>query len=164
MLVDFQLTGFDELASAWEKAPQIVSEELERFMEGATLFLEGEVKERTPAAHGTLKQSFTSEVRRLSDSVIGVVGSPLAYAIPVELGTRPHFPPVDALMDWVKVKLGIDGPEARNVAFLVARKIAARGTQGAFMVKKAFDAGKAELERQFRITVEAVKRRLSEVG
>jgi hypothetical protein len=31
-------------------------------MQGATLYLEGEVKERTPAGHGTLKQSWiTSE-------------------------------------------------------------------------------------------------------
>jgi hypothetical protein len=33
--------------------------------------------------------------------VIGVVGSPLAYALPVEIGTRPHFPPVAAILDWV---------------------------------------------------------------
>jgi hypothetical protein len=65
--------------------------------------------------------------------------------VPVELGTRPHFPPVDALMDWVKVKLGISSPtEARRVAFLVARKIAARGTQGAFMFRDAFNAGRTE--------------------
>jgi hypothetical protein len=82
-------------------------------MHGATMYLEGEVKERTPAAHGTLKQSISSEVHELGDAVIGVVGSPLAYAVPVELGTRPHFPPVDAIEDWVNVKLGMAGPEAR---------------------------------------------------
>jgi hypothetical protein len=63
ILAGIQLTGADELAASWERAPQVTQRELEVFMEGATLYLEGEVKERTPAGHGTLKQSFSSEVR-----------------------------------------------------------------------------------------------------
>jgi hypothetical protein len=164
MLDTWELTGADELAAAWDKAPQIAREELTRFMEGATTHLEGEIKERTPGAHGTLKASFTGSVEQLSDGVLGVVGSPLNYAIPVELGTRPHFPPVDAIQDWVQVKLGITGPEARGVAFAIARKIAKRGTQGAFMVQNAFTASRAELDRQARLMLDALRTRLSSGG
>lgn len=160
MLAAWELTGVDELARAWANAPQIAQAQLEQFMEGATLHVQGEVQERTPAAHGTLKQSITSEVEVLADSVIGVVGTPLSYAIPVELGTRPHFPPVDAIEDWVRVKLGITGPEARGVAFAIARKIAARGTQGAFMFQNAMAAAEPELERQARLMVDEIVRQL----
>lgn len=160
MLGAISLAGGDELVAAWEAAPEIASAQLEVFMHAATQFLEGEVKERTPGAHGTLKQSVSSEVSNLSDAVIGVVGSPLSYALPVEIGTRPHFPPVAAIEDWVKVKLGLGGPEAHGVAFAIARKIAKQGTKGAFMFRNALEASRAELERQLQLTVEAIKAQL----
>src|SRR5438552_2309826 len=98
MLATMELRGVDELAAAWARAPQMSAAALETYMQGATIYLQGEVQERTPAAHGTLKQSITSDVEVLAEQVMGVVGTPLQYAIPVELGTRPHFPPVDALL------------------------------------------------------------------
>lgn len=62
------------------------------------------------------------------------------YAAPVEFGTKPHFPPITALLPWVKHKLGIvDEKEAKSVAFAIAQSIAKRGTKGAFMFQKAFD-------------------------
>lgn len=161
MLGAITLSGGDELLAAWERAPQIAQAEMERFMHAATQFLEGEVKERTPGAHGTLKQSIGSEVRSLADAVIGVVGTPLSYALPVEIGTRPHFPPVAAIQDWVRVKLGLDGPEGRSAAFAIARKIAKRGTKGAFMFRDALEASRAELERQLQLAVEAIKAQLA---
>lgn len=164
ILQTVELTGADALLAAWEHAPDIVRDELTKLMNGATEYLEGEIKERTPAAHGTLRASFGSEVQNLADGVLGIVGSPLAYAIPVELGTKPHFPPVDAIEDWVNVKLGITGPDAKRVAYAVARKIAARGTKGAFMVENAFHAAQPELERQGKLTLDAIGARLSEVG
>lgn len=155
--VTYTLKGVDELASAFAAAPDLVRQRLNVFMNGATMYLQAEIQERTPTSgHGTLRGSFTSEVRDLGDSVVGVVGSPLAYAVPVELGTRPHFPPVDAIEDWVNVKLGISGPEGHRVAYAIARKIAARGTKGAFMVKRAFDAAQPELERQAEILLTAI--------
>lgn len=157
----YDLAQVDELAAAWAAAPQIAQRELHVFMEGATTYVQAEIQERTPGAHGTLKASWGSEVHVLADTVLGVVGTPLAYAIPVELGTRPHFPPVAAIEDWVKVKFGVAGPEARSIAFAVARKIAKHGTKGAFMVQNAFEASKPELERQARITLQAIADQMS---
>jgi hypothetical protein len=155
--VTYQLKGADELAAAFEAAPELVRRRLNVYLNGATMYLQQEIQERTPTSgHGTLRASFTSEVHDLGDSVVGVVGSPLAYAIPVELGTRPHFPPVDAIEDWVNVKLGITGPEGKRVAYAIARKIAARGTNGALMVRRGFDAAEPELERQAELLLTAI--------
>lgn len=155
--VTYQLTGAEELAAAFAAAPDLVHQRLNVYMQGATMYLQEEIQERTPTSgHGTLRQSFTSEVRELGDSVVGIVGSPLSYAVPVELGTRPHFPPVDAIEDWVNVKLGITGPDGRQVAYAIARKIAARGTKGAFMVQRGFDASRPELERQAQLLLTAI--------
>jgi hypothetical protein len=155
--VIYQLKGADELAAAFAAAPELVRRRLNVYMNGATMYLQSEIQERTPTSgHGTLRGSFSSEVHELGDSVVGVVGTPLAYAIPVELGTRPHFPPVDAIEDWVNVKLGITGPEGKRVAYAIARKIAARGTKGAFMVQRGFDAARPELERQADLLLVAI--------
>jgi len=51
------------------------------------------------------------------------------YGVAVRQGTRPHFPPIAALIPWVVKKLGIgDEKQARTVAFLIARKISRVGT------------------------------------
>lgn len=164
MSISIQLTGLDAVISGWEKAPQMMADELAKFAEGAALFMQGEIQERTPAAAGLLKQSFiASDAARLSDGVIATVGTSLNYAVPVELGTKPHMPPVQAIADWVKVKLGIGGPAGEKIAWAIARKISKVGTKGAHMVQKAFDAGKPEVERQFAATIERIKNNLAAV-
>jgi len=100
----------------------------------AVLFLQAEVAKRTPrGATGLLRGSIASEVRGRGASITGIVGTPFIYGLPVETGTRPHFPPPDALVPWVRRKLGLAGEEALSVAFLIARVISRRGTKGARM-------------------------------
>lgn len=55
----------------------------------------------------------------------------------IESGTRPHWPPVDAIRRWVEIKPVIPRPDSRGriptpkqLAFLIARKISRVGTQG----------------------------------
>jgi hypothetical protein len=160
----WEVAGSAQLAAAWEREPEITRQRFEQFMHGATLYVEGEIKERTPHAFGTLRESFSSQVTSAADNVIGVVGSPLNYAVPVELGTKPHFPPVAAIQEWVEQKMALRGPEARSVAYLIARKIAVRGTKGAFMVQHAFEAAKPELERQAQATLQAIVDELAKAG
>lgn len=55
---------------------------------------------------------------------LGYGGAAAGYAVAVHEGTKPHFPPVDALKRWAKKKLGDEG-----AAWAVARKIARVGTK-----------------------------------
>lgn len=57
------------------------------------------------------------------DNVEAIVEANMNYASFIEFGTRPHFPPVDALRDWAAKFLGDE-----RLAFLVARAISRRGT------------------------------------
>ncbi len=154
--ITIDIVGLAELQAAWKQAPAIVREELGDAMTEADALIEREVSERTPRAHGLLAGSITSEVQIGEDSVIGMVGTPLNYAVPVELGTRPHFPPIEPLIDWVKVKLGVSEKEARGVAFLVARKIARSGTQGQHM----FEIGFASVEAQVLAILQRARDRI----
>lgn len=138
------------LAEAWRQAPEIVTAELLAAIWESELLIERETKERTPVgvgAGGGLRGSIAArEPKVLADAVIGEVGTALAHAIPVEIGTRPHFPPIQPLADWAVVKLGVPRDEARDVGFLIARKIAREGTEGAFMFTRAFQAVRAQID------------------
>ena len=143
-------------------APDITREELLRTTTEAGLLLKREVQERTPVATGTLRKSIKSRKRVLSRNVIGEVGSPLNYAAAVELGTKPHFPPVEPLKDWVKQKLDVPASQVGSVAHAIVRKIGKRGTKGAHMFRDAFEANREQIVRMFEEARDRIIERLGE--
>jgi hypothetical protein len=149
---------------AFEVAPQAMRDEMLRAMTLADELLVREAAERAPAAHGTLRSSIFGEEWIAGDSVLGLVASPLEYAVYVELGTKPHFPPIEPLIDWVRVKFHKSEEEARGIAFLVARKIAERGTLGVGMFNRAFAANIGQVERIFDHGVERALARAEQAG
>lgn len=151
-----ELQQLASLEAAWQQAPAMVERELHGFFAGAVAHLEGEVIERAPAAHGLLRASMFGEYRVNDGEGIGVVASASPYAVPVELGTRPHMPPVQPLVDWAMTKLGLDADEARQAGFRIARAIARRGTKGQFMFRDAFAANEAQVIAQFNATVDRI--------
>ncbi|MBF0261089.1 MAG: HK97 gp10 family phage protein [Magnetococcales bacterium] len=141
------------LARRLENAPEEVLQALKLAMMEASDLLVLEAQERTPTASGNLRASIIAAMPVVQgDSVIGAVvsdqnqnshaalgaGSPLIYAVPVELGTKPHMPPLQPLMDWVKLKLGIrDMEEREQVAQKIRWKIYHHGTKGNLMFARA---------------------------
>lgn len=63
----------------------------------------------------------------------------------VENDTRPHWPPRDAILSWIKAKPVIPRPDQRtgklpspeSLAFLIQRKIAREGTKGTHDLERA---------------------------
>lgn len=71
----------------------------------------------------------------------------------VEEDTRPHWPPVSAILRWVQVKPVIPRPDAagriptpRQLAYLIGRKIAMKGTKGSHDLADAV----AEMNNRYR--------------
>ena len=168
MPVKIELAGFAELNAAWAKAPDIVREEMTAAMWESEFLIEREVKEKTPVGvggGGGLRGSIAAQSPEVSsDIVLGVVGTSMAHAIPVEIGTKPHFPPIQPLEDWVIAKLGVPEKEAHGVAFLVARKIAARGTLAIGMFHRTFSANQAKVEQIFSGARQRIAERLTASG
>lgn len=74
-------------------------------------------------------------------------GDPRSYGFFVERGRQPgRPPPARALLLWVRRKLGVGEADADRVAFLVARKIAARGVEPRPFLEPAVRGHVAELE------------------
>ncbi len=151
--IDVTLHGAAELSDLWRRAPEICRQELTAAMLEAELLMQREVKELTPVGvggGGGLRGSVTAlSPQAIGDSVIGVVGSPLNYAEPVEVGTRPHWAPIEPLEDWVRHKLDVSEDEVPGVARAIQRKIAARGTPAVGMFHRAFAANRAQVVRMF---------------
>lgn len=64
----------------------------------------------------------------------------------VEEGTRPHWPPPQAIMHWIEVKPVLPRPDEqgripspRSLAYLIGRKIAREGTKGTHDLKETTD-------------------------
>lgn len=138
------------LARAWREAPELAQAELLATMTQATMLYEREVKEAMPrGATGLTAGSITSDVFSTPAGVLGVTGSSQPAALFVELGTRPHMPPVAALVPWVRNVLGVDAKRAPSVAFLIARKIAAKGTPAQRPFAKTLQRLEGQIGRMF---------------
>lgn len=162
--IEVSLPGLEALQAAFARSPEICIEELQAAMVEANTMLEREVKDATPTAQGTLRGSITRTEEVSETGVIGMVFSPLNYAESVELGTRPHFPPIEPLIDWVVLKLGVPEKEARSVAFLVARKISRVGTPGYGMFNRTFAWQHSQVEGFFQEALGRISARLGEAA
>ncbi len=112
---------------------------MERDFENALRAVAAEAQRLAPVATGNLRRSIGYEIGVTQTAIRGLVGADAHYAPHVEFGTRPHWPPVQALIPWVEMKLGIPTPESHSVAFLVARKISRFGTKSQPFLRQAVE-------------------------
>ena len=135
------------------KAPEVIQTGLDRFVTMATQLLSNEVQKRTPQGvmgyQGGLISTINSEVTGKGTPIIkGVVYHGSKYGDVVENGRSPGkgMPPKGSLVRWLEVKLGLSEREAMRIEFVVRRKIATKGTQGAQMFEKALTDNLGKLE------------------
>ncbi len=133
---------------ALDALPQTAQAKLMAGVLQVQFLLERETKETAPRASGMFGQSISSQPMEIVNGVIvGAVGSSLAYAVPLEEGSKPHMPPVQPLIPWVKVRFGVKPAEAVSIAWRIARKIAKKGTPAAKVFAKALAKHAGQVER-----------------
>ena len=101
-------------------------------MRRATMIVTRDARKYAPSDLGHLRRSITPHIEIggwLTRTVRGVVGSPLKYAPPQELGARPHWPPLGAIAPWAK-RHGMS-------AWSVAAAIAVKGTKPVRYLQRA---------------------------
>lgn len=109
-------------------------------MRTSTLWVQADAKRLAPVDTGRLRASITPEIRNtgLFGTIMGVVGSVLEYAAAVELGSKPHFPPLEALETWAKRH----GVSAYSVALAISR----RGTKAHEFLQQAFEKNEEKIK------------------
>jgi len=156
--IEFDTHGFKELERNFNKAPEHFYGAILTAYRKIGKLLVPAVKAETPVgATRKLRNTTVFQIRgRTEDLQLEIrqsaeSGDGFPYGIAVREGTRPHFPPVAALIPWVKAKLGIvDDAEAGKVAFLVARKISRVGTKANPYHDRVLGSNVGEIKRIVR--------------
>ena len=143
--VDVQLKG--RLLKNPEEVLPIFNKEFAIGLGEATLLAQGAIISLTPTQTGRLQSSISTEVRGNDLNMKGVVGTPTLYALPMETGAAPHFPPARPIILWVqriqwnfqniKQTLSIN-----QMAFLVCRSISEKGLEARSMFNNGFENSK----------------------
>lgn len=126
---------FDNLQAALEEYGNVIAEQYK-----------SNLKANGHKATGNLINSITSHIT-VNGYEYAIELTLEDYYKYVEEGRRPgKFPPVSKILEWVKVKRILPTPMAngklpteKQLAFLISRKIAEKGTKGTYDLEKAMD-------------------------
>ena len=140
------------LQEALRKAPVEVSAAVDIQLARGGLETARRMREHAPKAMSTLVNSITSRREALMAYRIGPT---VQYAMHQEQGVRGggRMPPVSAISDWVRTKLGISDLRARrDVAWAVARKLQRDGIRARPFVRPVYEdtAWTARIEQLVR--------------
>lgn len=131
MAIEVRVIGLERLQRNLSGAPGVLNDETRKAMTTGLLLLEAEQRRLAPRDTGQLAGSIHHTITGSGAALTGRVGPQAKHGIYVEKGTRPHFPPIDAVRGWARRK-GIN-------PFLVARAIARRGTRAQPFVAPSLD-------------------------
>lgn len=90
------------------------------------------------------------------------------YWLYLENGTKPHFPPVSAIEDWIIVKrivpTAINGkvPSTKSLAFVIARSISLKGTPPTKLLQKTIDSADDLIEAILDVLAEQLQEQINE--
>lgn len=154
----------DRLVKALLLAPRALQKHMDRAIGRAALEIARSWRRRAPKAHSTYTNSIRSEQVSPFEAV-AVAG--VDYARAVEEGTGIYgpraaasgkAPPVNAIYDWVRVKnITPDDPtmDQMDLAFVIARSIAARGTPAQPSAAAALEENRARAEQLINAAIDA---------
>ena len=118
--------------------------------------------EKAPKDRGFLQNSIYGLVEDQWPRTVGVLGSPVEHAAPMEYGTVPFWPPSGSIEEWVGRKFGLQGVERRSVAFLVRRAIAQRGLRARRFFAAGLKQAQAVAPALFERAMRNLEQRLSD--
>lgn len=159
------------IQGAFHRAPAIALDEMETTIGSLMLYLQRETQENTPTDLGALRSAFVTDVQAFTqlDAVFGTLSNALPYAIPVELGTKPHFPPLAPLADWAlrHIEYFTDGegvPDPWQIARGIQRKIGRQGSPGYGMARFALLDGRQTIAAEFADCAARITARIAAEG
>ena len=151
--IESDFSELEELGRDLEGMSETVQAQVPGVMKTAILIPERAAKTLAPVGvSGRLRATITSEVRGVAAETVGVVGPNVKYAPPVELGSKPFWPPWGpgtSLARWAQLK-GLS-------AFLVARAISRKGIRAQEFLQRAFASTKSDVIKVFVNWVKEIK-------
>lgn len=146
--LEVQIAGLDEMVASFKQAPGLFMTVFNKAIKKSIFVLTAAAKMETPVDLGFLRNS----MRESFENLIGTLDNTAPYALFVHEGTKPHFPPLDAITPWAN-RHGIP-------PFMVAMSIAAKGTKGVPFFDLAIDAQQLQVQNYFDVAMEDFKNQL----
>ena len=82
----------------------------------------------------------------------------------LEYGTKPHFPPVDKIAEWIRIKPVLPRPNAKGklptqkqLVFMIARSISIKGTKPTHTLQQTIDEFQLR-NKVKKLFIEAIKK------
>ena len=121
---------------------KVLTEYKTRFEE----LIKTKIQEKDKIASGNLLASISTKIE-VDGSVYTVILNSLNYLKYLETGTKPHWPPTEPILRWVKDKRlptrELTGdkslPTEKQLTYLVCRKIAKEGTEKNFIIAETIE-------------------------
>lgn len=149
------IEGLDELHAAFNRAHEAVESEGKRYIRDWSIYGVKQVQLHTLNAGAVdtneLIQGMHYEQRGLTSEIKPSTQAD-KYALYVEEGTRPHFPPIAAIQGWAD-RHGIP-------AYVVARKISIYGTEPRHMFRDAFEDLQHKVDSEISELGDAIVRKI----
>ena len=146
-MVKVDMRRIEQLSHAYPAASKAARQAK---VQEAVVLLEAAVKKDAPYGAGPihLRDTIFGQVYTFGEKVSGIVGTPVAWAEPLEYGADPHFPPLEPITWWVEKVIGeMDPKQARNIAYAICLKIAKEGTEGKFFFRDALEGNQDMIMR-----------------
>ena len=154
-----RMVGHKEVIEAFRNADRVVNKEGKRFLDELGVWGSGRAKAYTMDAGSVDLGELVQGIHHVTKSVSGGIETTIRpsdkaddYAIYVEEGTKPHFPPIKALQGWAD-RHGIP-------VWAVAMKIAREGTEPRYMWRDTFSDLQNKVDKELRGFAEKLVRKI----
>lgn len=139
-----RILNLDKAKKSLGELPELLRKNVASSLQKSAYQLLAAASRKTPVDTGRLRASLN--VHKSRDGLTVSVGTPLKYGVYVHQGTRPHFPPVNALRGWAN---------RHNInPYLVSRAIARRGTKARRFLKDPLDQMRHKIKSNINKAVE----------
>jgi len=116
-------------------------------VERAAICVKGNIVVLTPSNTHVLRSSIQLEIAPL----VATIYSPSPYAVPVEVGQRPHWPPIAPMALWAIRRFSVsDQAQLHSIVYFVSRKIARSGVKGFEMFRMGVALATKSVEAIFQ--------------
>jgi len=140
-MIKVEVVGLDRLITNMGEAGGAVIPLVRSALNKSSMQIKERAKNNVPVAFGKLKGGLSHTVE---NDTKGIVWSKQKYGIFVELGTRPHWAPIEPLKRWAQLKLGDS-----SLGYAVQRKIAMKGTKAQPFMEPAVMDSQLDIRRNF---------------
>lgn len=149
--IRINIIGLNGAIEVFDNIPTITINKIKRQIVKSALKIETDAKRKAPSDTGRLK-GISIQTKISLGGFSADVFSDANYAMAVEKGSRPHFPPVTALEGWAR-RHGMEDME-----FLIARAIAKKGTKPQPFLFPAWEAERPEFINEIKNILRSLER------